>query len=202
MKIGSLCSGYGGLDSAVISVLGGELAWTADNSPGASLVLAHHYPTVKNLGDITLLDWNQVEPVDVLVAGFPCTDVSTSGKRAGIQPGNRSGLWIHIASAIATLRPPLVIIENVRGLLSARASRGDNVEFCSCCMGDRPDRVLRAAGAVLGDLSTLGYDSRWHTIPASSAGAPHQRDRVFIWARPAVHTKNSNGIQPPNPERD
>ena len=82
---GSLCSGYEGLGMAVQAVLGGELAWVADNDAGAAAILAHRFPSVKNLGDITIVDWAGVEPVDVLTAGFPCQDVSR--ERAGAQGG-------------------------------------------------------------------------------------------------------------------
>ena len=56
-RIGSLCSGYGGLDMAVQAVFGGVLAWVADPDPGAAATLAHHHPEVPNLGDIPALDW-------------------------------------------------------------------------------------------------------------------------------------------------
>ena len=78
-RIAELCAGYGGLSMAVEQVLGGELAWVADNDPGASAILAHRFPGVPNLGDITTVDWAAVEPVDVLTAGFPCQDVSCAG---------------------------------------------------------------------------------------------------------------------------
>ncbi|WP_375710454.1 DNA cytosine methyltransferase [Propionibacterium freudenreichii] len=62
-------------------------------------------------------------PVDILCGGFPCQDVSTVGKRAGLAPGTRSGLWAQMAAAIETLQPQFVVIENVRGLLSTKAIR-------------------------------------------------------------------------------
>src|SRR5690606_8976480 len=72
MRIGGLCSGYGGLEMAVQDALGAQLAWVADPDPGAARILAHHHPQVPNLGDITTVDWERVEPVDILTAGFPC----------------------------------------------------------------------------------------------------------------------------------
>lgn len=77
LRIGSLCSGYEGLAMAVQSVIGGEVAWVADNDPGAAAILAHHLPGVPNLGDITAIDWiggdalEAPERADVLCAGFP-----------------------------------------------------------------------------------------------------------------------------------
>ena len=110
--------------------------------------------------------------------------MSAAGKRAGIKAGTRSGLWAVFADAIDALRPQYVVVENVRGLLSARAHR--HLESDDTTMGDRSDRpVLRALGAVLGDLSDLGYDARWATVAAASVGAPHRRERVFILATDA-----------------
>lgn len=183
-RMGSLCSGYGGLDEAVQQVEGGELVWVADNDPGAEKILAHHHPKVPNLGDITVVDWDQVPPVDILTMGFPCQDVSVAGLRAGMLVGNRSGLWFHCARAIAALNPSLVVIENVPGLLAARAD-GD-VEPCAWCLGDGGgEPPLRALGAVLGDLAGLGFDAEWTSLPASAVGACHKRNRVFIRAWPA-----------------
>lgn len=185
MRTGSLFSGYGGLDLGVRAVVDGDLAWVCDNDPAATKVLAHHNPEVPNLGDITAVDWHQVAPVDVLTGGFPCQDVSTAGRRAGLKPGTRSGLWSHMAHAIHELRPRLVVAENVRGLLSAKAH--SDVEPCPWCVGDDRDHLLRALGAVLGDLAVLGYDAAWCGLRAADVGAPHGRYRIFVAAVPNAH---------------
>jgi len=128
-------------------------------------------------------DFTQVEPVDILTGGFPCQDLSLAGKRAGMKEGTRSGLWSEFARAINELKPQKVIIENVRGLLSATATNPD-LELCEWCMGEIGDGepVLRALGAILGDLADLGYDAKWTGIRAVDAGAPHNRFRIFIVA--------------------
>jgi DNA (cytosine-5)-methyltransferase 1 len=72
------------------------------------------------------------------------------------------------------------VIENVLGLLSGRA--GCDVEPCPWCMGEPSKPLLRALGCVAGDLSEIGYDAIWETVPASACGAPHRRERVFIFA--------------------
>jgi DNA (cytosine-5)-methyltransferase 1 len=185
MRIGSLFSGAGGLDMAVEAVFGGTVVWHSEIDKAASKVLAHRFPDVPNLGDITEINWDNWKPmleVDILCGGFPCQDVSSAGKQAGIKDGTRSGLWSVFAEAIDILRPPIVIIENVRGLLSAQAHR--NVESEDPVVGDGERRpVLRAAGAVFGDLSDIGYDAAWTTLAAGDIGAPHRRERVFIVAQ-------------------
>ena len=213
LRVGSLFSGYGGLDLAVEEVFDARTVWFSEINEPVARVFAHHWPDAPNLGDITAIDWNGVEPVDVLCGGFPCQDVSTVGKMAGLAPATRSGLWAHMATAIEALQPEWVVIENVRGLLSAPAIRpipeGDDderrnpdpatpedatlrgVEPDPWGLGDQPTRPLRALGAVLGDLADLRYNARWLGLPASLVGAPHPRFRIFILAQRTV----------PNPAR-
>ncbi len=183
MKIGSLFSGYGGLDLAVEAVTGAKIAWHCEWEDAPSKILETHFPGVPNYRDVTKVDFSKVEKVDILTGGFPCQDLSVAGKRAGLSEGTRSGLWSEFARAIETIKPRLVVIENVRGILSARAN--SDLEFCSWCMGETDSEpVLRALGAVLGDLADIGYDARWTGVRASDAGAPHQRFRIFIVAYP------------------
>jgi DNA (cytosine-5)-methyltransferase 1 len=187
LRIGSLFSGYGGLDMAVSAVLDIETVWVCDNDPAAAKVLAARYPGIPNLGDITAVNWDSVKPVDIICGGFPCQDVSLAGLRAGMRNGTRSGLWAHFANAIDALRPQLVFIENVRSLTSAWADSA--VESCTWCVGDAGDEhSLRALGAVLGDLAARGFDARWQVVRASDVGAAHRRERVFILAWPAADT--------------
>jgi DNA (cytosine-5)-methyltransferase 1 len=185
VKIGSLFSGYGGLDLAVMNVTGAEVAWHCEWEDAPSKILDKHFPGVPNYKDVTKVDFTSVEPVDILTGGFPCQDLSLAGKRAGLKDGTRSGLWSEFARAIEELKPRMVVIENVRGLLSATATNPD-LEFCPWCMGETGDGEppMRALGAVLADLATLGMDAKWTGVRASDAGAPHNRFRVFIVAYP------------------
>lgn len=158
-RIGSLCTGYGGLDLAVMDVLGGELVWCADNDRHVSAILAARF-AVPNLGDITRIDWASVPVVDVITAGFPCQDISFAGRGAGVTEGTRSSAWNHVMAAVRQIRPGLVVVENVAAL--AWPGRG--------------------MGTVLGDLAAAGYDAVWCRLRASDAGAPHHRERLFLLA--------------------
>lgn len=180
-RVGSLFSGVGALDLAVHQVFDADSAWFVENDSAASRVLAHHWPDVPNYGDVTAVDWDSIEQVRILTGGFPCTDISLAGKRAGMRPSTRSGLWTHMAYAISVIRPEIVVIENVRGILSQDAHC--DLEPCPWCVGDLEQRPLRALGGVLGDLANLGYDARWCGLRAADVGAPHGRYRVFIVAR-------------------
>ena len=181
---GSICSGIGGLDMAVEAVFGATTIWQAEVDPHAVKVLRTRWPAARQLGDITAVDWSTVEPVDVLAGGTPCQDLSIVGGRAGMRAGTRSGLWDAMATAIEVLRPSLVIWENVNGALSACAH--SDMEPCPGCMGDTGhEPVLRAAGRVLGDLASLGFDAEWGCVRASDIGACHSRDRVWVVAWPA-----------------
>ncbi|HET9893580.1 MAG TPA: DNA cytosine methyltransferase [Streptosporangiaceae bacterium] len=156
--IGSLCTGYGGLDIAVLAVFGGRLAWCADNDKHVSVILDARYPDTPNLGDLTALDWVEVPTVDIICAGFPCQDISYSGRGAGIEKGVRSGIWRNIITGIRSLRPKLIVVENVAAIRS------------------------RGLHRVLGDLAACGYDGSWTSLRASDVGAAHRRERVFVLA--------------------
>lgn len=179
--IGSLFTGYGGLDMGVAMALdpGARVAWTSDVEPGPCKLAAVRWPDTPNLGDITQINWDEVEPVDIICGGSPCQDLSLAGKRAGMATDTRSGLWESMAAAVETIRPRLVVWENVLGALSARAH--SPVESEPGMLGNESTGpALRAAGRVAGDLAALGYDCRWAVVRASDAGAPHQRARFFL----------------------
>lgn len=185
MKIGSLFSGYGGLDIAVSAVTGAEVVWHCEWDDGPSKILEHKFPGIPNFHDVSKVDWTQVEPVDILTGGFPCQDVSLAGQRKGLTSETRSGLWSEFAKAIEILKPKMVVIENVRGLLSANAD--GEMEPCAWCLGDTDSQPhLRALGAVLGDLADLGFDAEWCGVRAADVGAPHSRFRIFIVAIPVA----------------
>lgn len=193
--IGSLFTGYGGLDMAARMALDPDarVAWTSDVEPGPCRLVAVRWPGVPNLGDITQIDWETVEPVDIICGGSPCQDLSLAGKRAGMASGTRSGLWEAMFEAVKTLRPHLVVWENVKGALTSGAF--SLVESEKGLLGNRADGpLLRAAGRVVGDMASIGYDSQWCVVRASDVGAPHQRERLFITSHPAGEPWQLRGI--------
>lgn len=154
-KIGSLCTGYGGLDMAVEAYFNAETVWTSDIDKYASIVIKERIGK-PNLGDLKAIDWTQVEPIDILTAGYPCQPFSHAGQRKGTE--DERHIFPYIMQAIGILRPRIIVLENVRGHLS---------------LGFKE---------VLQNLAEAGYDARWRVVRASDAGAPHQRARLFIIA--------------------
>jgi DNA (cytosine-5)-methyltransferase 1 len=96
--------------------------------------------------------------VDVVSGGFPCQDISSAGKGAGLD-GARSGLWSEMARIIGEVRPRFVFVEN------------------------SPMLTSRGLGVVLGDLASMGFNAEWGVLGARDAGAPHKRDRIWIVGR-------------------
>ena len=193
ITVGSLFTGYGGLDMATNLIWDTKLEWYAEIMPPACRILAHHHPNTPNLGDVTKIDWNNTPKVDIITGGFPCQDVSQAGRRLGLTQETRTGLWNNMAHAIQQLKPRLVIAENVKGILSADTETPSSMEHCPWCMAGTSQSTMRALGAVLGDLADIRYDAKWATLPASGSGAPHRRERVFIIAWPAGQPPHKNG---------
>lgn len=162
LRTAELCAGYGGLSLAI-----GDKppTWVSEIDPHASRVLRERFPCSPNLRDMTRIGWTSAHGVDVLMGGTPCQDLSSAGRRAGMSPETRSGLWSSMYRAAEELSPNVVIWENVAG---ARTSRGGN--------------GIPALGRVVTDLAGLGYGVVWDSVRASEVGAPHRRERVFVLA--------------------
>jgi len=95
--------------------------------------------------------------VDVVSGGFPCQDISLAGKGEGLS-GKRSGMWFEMARIVDQVRPEFVYVEN------------------------SPALTYRGLGRVLGDLASLRFDAEWGVLAASSVGAKHKRERIWIVA--------------------
>ena len=96
--------------------------------------------------------------VDVVSGGFPCQDISSAGKGAGVEAGARSGLWKEFIRIIGDVRPSFALIEN------------------------SPRLVDKGLDIVLDDLAVCGYDAEWTVLGAGDCGASHERERIWILA--------------------
>jgi DNA (cytosine-5)-methyltransferase 1 len=161
MRYGSVCSGVEAA-SLAWEPLGWQPQWFAEVEKFPSAVLAHHWPTIPNLGDIT--DDNFIEqarrrPIDVLVGGTPCQSFSVAGLRKGMDD-DRGNLALQFCRIVDALQPRWVVWENVPGVLSS----GNGRDF----------------GSIVGALVEVGYDIAWRILDAQYFGVPQRRRRVFL----------------------
>lgn len=157
-RVGSLFTGIGGFDLG-FERAGWDCAWQVEIDPACQDVLARHWPEVTRYGDVREVGAANLEPVDAIVGGFPCQDISIAGRREGLD-GKRSGLWWEFRRVLVELRPAWVVIENVRDLLSSNGGRD--------------------MGSILGALGDLGYGWAYRVLDAQWFGVPQRRRRVFI----------------------
>lgn len=159
MRYISVCSG---IEAATVAwhSLGWEPVAFSEVSPFPCAVLAHHYPNVPNLGDMTKIEGNDYHgTVDLLVGGTPCQDFSIAGKRTGLV-GERGGLALAYLSILEAIRPRWVVWENVPGVLSVNGGR----DF----------------GTFIGGLAQRGYGFAYRVLDAQYFGVPQRRRRVFL----------------------
>lgn len=162
MKVGSLFAGIGGFDLG-FERAGFEVAWCVEWDRNAQAVLRKRFPNAQVYGDIREVDPDKLERVDVICGGFPCQDLSVAGKRAGLA-GERSGLFHDAMRIVRKLRPSVLILENVPGLLSS--NRG--LDFAT---------VLREVGEGW-DCAEVG----WRVLDSQYFGVAQRRRRVFVVA--------------------
>jgi len=162
MKVGSLFAGIGGFDLG-FERAGFEVAWCVEWDKNAQAVLRKRFPNAKVYGDIREVDPDKLERVDVICGGFPCQDLSVAGKRAGLA-GERSGLFHDAMRIVRRLRPSILVLENVPGLLSS--NRG--LDFAT---------VLREVGEGW-DCAEVG----WRVLDSQYFGVAQRRRRVFVVA--------------------
>ena len=158
MKVLSLFAGMGGFDLA-FELAGFDVVAQVEIEPYCKQVLKYNFPTAKQYGDIREVTGERIlrdcGAIDLICGGFPCQDISSAGKVAGLD-GERSGLWWEMHRLIGELRPTWVIAENVDALRN------------------------RGLNRVHASLEELGYQVWCFGIPASALGAPHQRKRLWI----------------------
>ncbi len=154
----SVCSG---IEAASVAwePLGWEPAAFAEVEKFPSAVLAHHWPQVPNMGDMTRHEsWN-LGAIDLLVGGTPCQSFSVAGLRKGLHDP-RGGLMLTFLEIAQRQRPRWIVWENVPGVLSSDGGR----DF----------------GAFLGALGALGYGFAYRVLDAQWFGVAQRRRRVFV----------------------
>lgn len=187
LTLGSLFDGSGGFP------LGGLLAgirpvWQSEIEPFPIRVTTKRLPFVKHYGDVNKLDGHELEPVDIITFGSPCTDLSIAGKRAGLE-GSQSGLFHQAIRVIKEMRektngmyPRFIVWENVPGAFSSH--NGEDFqkvleEICGIC--DGPVSVpgsakWEPAGLILGE----GFSVAWRVLDADAWGVPQRRKRIYL----------------------
>lgn len=154
---------FSGVEAASVAwcPLGWDPVAFSEIEPFPSAVLAHRYPDVPNLGDITKIDWrvhSGCTTADLVVGGSPCQSFSIAGRREGLE--GASGLMWEYVRAIQSIRPRWLVWENVPGALSSS--------------GGEDFRCLFQA------LDGLGYGLAWRVLDAQYFGVAQRRRRVFL----------------------
>lgn len=167
MTIGSLFAGIGGLELGLEYAGFGPVIWQVEIDPKLRNCLSAHWPNAIQHEDIRTVGSANLVPVDLICGGFPCQDISSVGKRAGIH-GSRSGLWLEMERVVGELRPRWVVVENVA---SGATKWVDHIRLA---------------------LAKLGYASLPVPIAASDCGAWHRRARVFVVAYASSERQNKS----------
>lgn len=187
MRYLSVCSGIEAA-TAAWHPLGWSPEAYSEIEPFPSAVLAHHYPDVPNLGDMTKFEEWKIGAVDLLVGGTPCQSFSVAGLRRGLDDP-RGNLMLTYGAIADRFKPRWIVWENVPGVLSSNGGR----DF----------------GAFLGLLGLLGYGFAYRVLDAQYFGVAQRRRRVFVvghlgdWRRAAAVLFESESLRwNPPPSRE
>jgi site-specific DNA-cytosine methylase len=135
----------------------------AEYEPDASLVIAAHYPCVRNFGDVRNVSRGilaEIGPVDVITGGVPCQPASLLGQQRGT--ADERWLWPEAIRVVGELRPRVAVFENPPAILGLEDGR--------------------AWDGIVNGLAALRYDCLWEIVPAAIVGAGHIRPRLFLIA--------------------
>jgi DNA (cytosine-5)-methyltransferase 1 len=161
LTIGSTFTGVGGADLG-LERAGFSVAWQCELDAWKRSVLAAHWPSIPIYEDITTL--YDPAPVDLMIGGFPCQDLSVAGKRKGFS-GERSVLAFEFLRLAESIAPRWILLENVPGLLTSNRGR----DFAR----------------LVDEMVGCGYGVAWRILDARYFGVPQRRRRVFLVARRA-----------------
>lgn len=152
---------FSGIEAATVAwePLGWEPVAFCEIEAFPSAVLAHRFPNVPNLGDITKVDWRKYRgEIDIIVGGSPCQSFSIAGNREGLK--GESGLMFEYIRAVREVMPRCFIWENVPGALSCEKGA--------------------AFGQLLSKMDALGYGLAWRVLDAQFFDVAQRRERVFL----------------------
>ena len=152
---------FSGIEAASVAwePLGIKPLAFSEIEPFPCAVLAHRYPEVPNLGDITKVDWSGFHRrIDIVVGGSPCQSFSIAGNRTGLR--GESGLMWEYVRCVSEVMPRWLVWENVPGALSS--THGEDFR------------------CLLHALDDLGYGLAWRVLDAQFFGVPQRRRRVFL----------------------
>ncbi len=218
MRYLSLFSGISA-DSVAWRPLGWECVGFSEIDPFCNALLAHHYPSVPNLGDVSRITADDLAPlgsIDLIMFGFPCTDVSVTGQRKGLHNDDgsvtRSGLFYEAVRIIRIVRPRYFVCENVPGLRSNKRGRTFATVLSELTGLDIPPARFKwqNAGVVAND-DPDGYSLAWRSLDAQYSGLAQRRERVFFvgylgaagWKAPAAVLFESESLSwHPAPSRE
>lgn len=196
MKLGSLFSGSGGFELAA-ALNGIEPVWASEIEPFPMAVTAKRFPHMKQLGDVTQIHGDQIEPVDIITFGSPCQDLSIAGTRAGIHDGKRSSLFYEAVRIIKEmrehdrstgradidLRPRWAVWENASGARSSNGGRDFQAVLQALCEIKEPDVSIpfpeggwKPAGTIVG----RGYSLAWRQYDSQFWGVAQRRKRLYL----------------------
>ena len=198
MTLGSLFDGIGGGLLAAHHA-GITPIWASEIEPFPCSVTARHFPNVKQLGDITQIDPDEIAPVDIVCAGSPCQDLSIAGKRKGLN-GERSGLFRKAVDLVRRMRertagkyPWFFVWENVPGAFSS--NRGMDFQAVLEEIGE--SKIPMPQGnhwAPAGLVQFPGAEIAWRVLDAQYWGVPQRRKRIFLVADFAADGRRAGEI--------
>ncbi len=187
LTLGSLFDGSGtfpmmGMLSGIVPV------WSSEIEPFPIAVTTKRLPFVKHLGDINKINGAEIEPVDIITFGSPCTDLSVAGKRAGLN-AERSGLFFQAVRIIKEMRcatngkyPRFAVWENVAGAFSSNGGEDFRCVLEELCKIKNTDISVpkpskwEKSGEILGEGFSLAY----RTVDAQHWGVPQRRMRIYL----------------------
>ena len=189
LTLGSLFDGSGTFP--VAGILSGIVpVWKSEIEPFPIAVTEKRLPFVKHLGDINCINGAEIEPVDIITFGSPCTDLSCAGKRLGLNAA-RSGLFFQAVRIIKEMRcatngkyPRFAVWENVTGALSSNGGEDFRCvleELCKIKISDisvPKSEKWTKAGEILAENFSLAY----RTVDAQYWGTPQRRARIYLVA--------------------